>query len=311
MSDSLDTSTEDGASQPAAPPRRTSRRFFFFGIVALVIVLVAVVLAVTGSNSSSNSGSTTATTVPTDVVTPATILNDVTNIPSSVYDAVGVTSPKFKVTAPAHVPGQPLLTYPGVDGKQLPGVLYMGAEYSPFSAVQRWGLVAALSRFGTWHDLQLTRSSYADFFGGTSTFSFLKSSLASQYVAFRGYELYGNKISGKNFNKLQAPASSDTALYVHYINGKVVPNALPNAIPFTNFGNAFFYPGASFMPIDLKKLTWSTIAGNLNNPSEPTTQAIVASANYMSAAICHITGGRPGSVCDSAGVKAANAAMGI
>ena len=40
------------------------------------------------------------------------------------------------------------------DGK--PEVLYVGAEYCPFCAAERWPVVVALSRFGTWSGLSAT-----------------------------------------------------------------------------------------------------------------------------------------------------------
>jgi hypothetical protein len=41
------------------------------------------------------------------------------------------------------------------------------------------------------------------------------------------------------------------------------------------------------------------------------TQAIIASANYQTAAICTLTNQQPGNVCTSSGVMAAAKAMGI
>jgi O-succinylbenzoate synthase len=55
----------------------------------------------------------------------------------------------------------------------------------------------------------------------------------------------------------------------------------------------------------------ATIAAGLSNATSPITQAIIASANYQTAAICAITKQQPGNVCTSAGVKAADKAMGL
>ncbi len=62
---------------------------------------------------------------------------------------------------------------------------------------------------------------------------------------------------------------------------------------------------ASYDPGILADLTWSEIASGLNDPSNPATQAIVATANYISASICAVAKDAPASVCDSPGVKAA------
>ena len=47
----------------------------------------------------------------------------------------------------------------------------------------------------------------------------------------------------------------------------------------------------------LEGLTWQQIAGNLSSSGTYQAQAILGDANYLTAAICEITGNRPGSVC--------------
>ena len=47
----------------------------------------------------------------------------------------------------------------------------------------------------------------------------------------------------------------------------------------------------------LEGLTWQQIAGSLSSSSTYQAQAILGDANYLTAAICEITGNQPGSVC--------------
>ena len=54
----------------------------------------------------------------------------------------------------------------------------------------------------------------------------------------------------------------------------------------------------------------SAIAGDLSQPHDPVGEAIVASANYLTAGICRATGQQPASVCTCKGVQAADAALG-
>ena len=62
------------------------------------------------------------------------------SVPAATFNAVGAgTATGLKATS-----GQPELT---LDGK--PEVLYMGGEYCPYCAAERWAMAAALSRFGT------------------------------------------------------------------------------------------------------------------------------------------------------------------
>ena len=60
--------------------------------------------------------------------------------------------------------------------------------------------------------------------------------------------------------------------------------------------------GASFTPGALDGMTQNQIAGALTSPASPLAQAVVASANEISAGICSVDGERPGSVCQSRGV---------
>ena len=55
----------------------------------------------------------------------------------------------------------------------------------------------------------------------------------------------------------------------------------------------------------------SAIAAGLSQPHNPVGQAIVASANYLTAGICLATGQKPASVCASKGVRAAALALGL
>jgi len=49
------------------------------------------------------------------------------------------------------------------------------------------------------------------------------------------------------------------------------------------------------------------IGAELHTPVDAPTQAIVSTANVISAGICKMTGGQPATVCSTAGVKAAAA----
>ena len=90
---------------------------------------------------------------------PASVVHDVTNIPASVYNTVGVDLPDAcRCRRPTILSNQPPMT---LDGKS-PAMLYYGAEYCPYCAAERWAMTAALSRFGTWSNLKITASSHTD-----------------------------------------------------------------------------------------------------------------------------------------------------
>ena len=82
----------------------------------------------------------------------------------------------------------------GADGK--PEITYVGAEYCPYSAAERWALAVALSRFGTFSHLSGTHSSSTDVYPNTQTLSFYGSSYSSPYVDFQAVEEATNQQVG-------------------------------------------------------------------------------------------------------------------
>ena len=82
-------------------------------------------------------------------------------------------------------------------------------------------------------------------------------------------------------------------------------------LPFVDIGNLAVETGSPFLPIELTGLTQEQIAAGLAVASMPVTRAVVAWANYFSAAICVSDHQRPGAVCKSAGVLQADAKLGL
>ena len=61
----------------------------------------------------------------------------------------------------------------------------------------------------------------------------------------------------------------------------------------------------SYNPPILAGMSMQQIAAAMRNPSSPICQAILGTANNVTAAICQDTNGEPASVCSSPGVMAA------
>jgi uncharacterized membrane protein len=275
--------------------------------VVIVIVLGLVIIKVTkNSPTSTNSG----TYVPTSAAT----LADLTTIPASVFNTVGVSSSAFQVTAPLQIKNQPALTATAANGKTLPEVLYIGAEYCPFCAAQRWSTIVALSRFGTWKGLGDTASSSTDQYPNTPTFTFRKATFTSPYLVFTGVEQFSNVTDPSNafYYPLMTTTKAQTAVIDKYDVSKYFGAGVGSgSIPFLSLGNQFFVAGASYLPSMLTGETRDQIAANLKAPTSPITDAIIASANFQTAAMCKITNEQPSSVCNSSGVKAAKTALKI
>jgi len=291
-----------GRPAPTGPPRRSPTALLTWGAVALVLIIVIVLVVVKISSSSTSTGGSTAF-----IPTSQQIVNDVTNIPPSVYDKVGVTSSVTQVVPPTIVKGQKPLVVAG-----LPGIFYFGAEYCPYCAAERWAIVASLSRFGKWANLGDMTSSTSDVFPGTQTFTFLKAKLTSPYVGLQTAEVYSNQPAASGgYQPLQQITPAQNSLVSTYDNSKYFPGTQGNSFPFVSIGNKALVSGASFSPSILQGLSRSDIASNLNDPTNPATQAIVAASNYLSASTCSITGEMPASVCTSKGVTEAAKALNL
>ena len=94
---------------------------------------------------------------------------------------------------------------PTVDGK--PKIVFVGAEYCPFCAAERWSMIYWLSQFGTFKGLTQIQSSSTDIYPDTNTFTFYKSSYTSQYVDFNP-----NEVEDRDQNPLQTPSAATTNL---------------------------------------------------------------------------------------------------
>lgn len=202
------------------------------------------------------------------------------------------------VTPLNRIDGQPALT----EGDK-PLVLYIGAEYCPFCASQRWPLAIALGRFGSFSGLSATHSASDDVYPDTATISFHGSTYVSDYLAFQGVELNTNERQGRFYAPLEEMTPQQEAVMRTY-------NAPPytqssGAIPFLDFGNRFLQTGASVSPALLAGLTHDEIAAELtDNPTGPVAQAIFGAANAFTAALCVLTDGQPGEVCTSPAAQA-------
>lgn len=280
--------------------RRSSGNLVRYSIIFIAAVVLAIVIAAVTKGSSNNQPSISGWQATSPI-----IASEVTHVPPPVFDSMGIVKSAVKVTTPASLKGQPLLTTV-VNGKKLPEVFYAGGDYCPFCAAQRWSTILALSRFGTFSGLGNTTSGSKDIYPNTQTFTFSRVKYSSPYVAFVPVEMYTNTPkSGGGYTTLQKLTPSQKAIFSKY------DAASGNSIPFMSFGDRFFIVGASYSPGILANLSRESIAGNLSAPTSPITQAIVIAANYQTAAICDLTKQKPIYVCKSVGVKAADKKMGI
>ncbi|HUD69658.1 MAG TPA: DUF929 family protein [Acidimicrobiales bacterium] len=278
--------------------RKNNGKLMWVSIGLVVVVVLAIVL-VTQLSSSGPEQTYFGPTSPT-------ILHEVESVPTSVFNAVGVSSPAVQVVTLSTAKDQPALTFT-VGKKVLPGAFYYGAEYCPYCAATRWGMIVALSRFGTFNTLYNMLSSGIDVAPNTATFSFVGKKVndvvtyTSKYLVFKPYE-----VENRNYQNFMPVTTQIGTLVNTYDNPS---NNGRYSFPFMDMNNHVFITGSEFDPTNLANVSRATIAAGLNDPSIPVTQAIIATANYVSAGICAMTHSQPTSVCHSSGVAAAAATM--
>src|SRR6516225_4105357 len=294
------TDTET-ASAPSL--RQVPRRYIALGLIIVAIILLGTLVLVR-DNFSPTSSPTTETFNPA----PSSLVSTLASVPATVYDAVGISSPTVPVTPLRPTTGSgnaPLWLATVNGGPPKPVVFFYGAEFAPYAAAERWPLVLALSRFGTFGQLGLAQSSPTTAFAGLSTFTFWQSSYHSHHVALESVERYGTlNPTGARYLGLESPNGREATAVAAYGSGV-------NSFPLVDVANRYVLNGSAFTPGALVGLTQDQIAGYLSSPTSPLTQAVVAAANEITAAICAADGQQPTAVCTSKGVEAANDALGI
>jgi Domain of unknown function (DUF929) len=266
------------AQQAAARRAEARRRMLIAGgsVLAVIAVVVAfVIIRATSGASPGGTGPATGTAL------PASVNAQITGVPASTLAAVGKGTVFPKAITPIN--GAPLTS----NGK--PEVLYIGAEFCPYCATERWPMAIALSRFGTFSPLRGIHSSSTDIPASIPTLTFYKSTYTSKYLTFVPVET----TTTDKTQPLQVPTSAQTKLWQQYDQ---------QTIPFVDFGNKYVIGGVSYAYQLLQGRTWSQIAAALSDPSNPIAQGAVGSANMITAAICKITNNQPATVCDAAPV---------
>lgn len=279
------------AARPAPGPRsrqvrqasRRRNRFLAAGAV-VVVVAVIVVLVVVKLSSNSNGG---APRQPLD----ATTASRLTSIPVSTLVAA---STKVKSLEPATAISQPPLggSKPppaGTGGK--PEMLYIGAEFCPICATERWAMIVALSQFGKFTHVSRTHSAVSD--GNIPTLSFYKSTFTSPYLVFRSVEQTTNQPSGNFYKPLEQPTAAENALWTNNSQGGT------QSYPFIDINGKYLIQTSQFPDTTLQGKSFDTIAASIGDNTNTIGADVDASAAVQTREICEVTGQKPAAVCSA------------
>lgn len=292
------------AAQREAERRAAQRkRIYLAGGSILVVAIIAIAFVIfkgNGGTAAASSDGPTGTAL-------AKLTTQVTSVPTSITDKAaggGVPTdlfiPQNAISAAAQSTGAYFATTSGAkaltqNGK--PEILYLGAEYCPFCAAERWAMISALSRFGTFTGLTTTHSSSTDAYPNTPTWTFYGSSYTSKYIAFTAVEETKNYRQGNSTNTstpyvtLQNPTAAEDTLGSTYDS--------TGSIPFIDLANKYVEVGnlSPYGPQLLAGKTWAQVAAAMYQPTSAIGGPLLGNANYLTAGICAITGNVPATAC--------------
>ncbi len=173
-----------------------------------------------------------------------------------------------------------------------PQVLYLGGEFCPYCAAERWPLVVALSKFGTFRGLSQTTTGPDE--GNMPTLSFYGSSYTSRYLAFTPVELYGNEREGQSFKALETPTTAQRELWSSTLQGHLT-------FPFVDLGGRYLLKTSQFSPTLLKGQSVDAVARSVGDNTTTVGANIDAAASGLVGYICNLTGNQPAATCSGPG----------
>jgi hypothetical protein len=269
--------------QAALAARRARNRQVGIGSVVLVVVIVVtlVVIKVAGGGGSSN-GSVSSPAAGTPI--PASITTKLTSIPVSTLVAAPTTGVS---TSPQAIKDTRLTA----SGK--PDLLYIGAEFCPICATERWAMYVALSKFGTFSP-QPGRIHSAVRDGDIATLTFYKTTYTSPYFTFTPVETTTNQPDGNYYVTLQTPTAAQQKLWD--------ANEKPTTFPWLDFGGKAELISAQYDPAQLEGVSFNNIASDIGNNSTAVGADVDASAKVLIQTICStLTANKPAAVCSAVG----------
>lgn len=198
---------------------------------------------------------------------PASLYEEITNVSDSTLSSIGYQ--QSGVTAPSQIPAGTERLY-----ENKPEVLYIGAEWCPYCAAERWALVVALSKFGNFTGLEYMMSSSSDTPSNIASFTFVNATYSSSYISFVSVEH-----EDRNDNPLQQVTPDEQDLWDSYTSDQ-------DTVPFVYIDAQYYLTGAQYLPVSLSGLNWTQIGSQLNDPKSSVAELVDGAANQLIGAIC-------------------------
>src|SRR5208282_1469894 len=172
------------------------------------------------------------------------------------------------------------------DGKLL--VFFMGAEYCPHCAAERWAIVRALQKFGQWSELnQTTSAARKEKFLNLPTYDFTEATYTSLHVEFVARET-----KDREFKPLQRLSKNEEELVRKYNPKK--------QIPFLLIGGRFMQVGSGFTPKIFIGHTFRQTQSELKKNESEIRRIIDEEASKIAGLLC--VSGLPPELCRETGL---------
>lgn len=246
----------------------------------VVIVLALVLVKVSGGGGNAAAGD--APSPPAGTPIPVATLSKLASVPLSTLAAAPTNGIINQIQS---VSGQSLKE----NGK--PELLFIGAEYCPYCAAERWAMYTALSKFGTFTP-NPGRIHSATLDGNVPTLTFYGTNYSSPYFAFTSVDVTTNKPSASGgYTTLQTPTASQNALWQNLAGG---------TIPFLDFGGKEALVGAEYTYVPMQNLSFDAVAAQVGNNATTIGANINAGAYQLIQTMCRsLSSHQPAAVCSS------------
>ncbi|HZT95790.1 MAG TPA: DUF929 family protein [Chloroflexota bacterium] len=165
--------------------------------------------------------------------------------------------------------------------------VYIGAQYSPYSAAEQWAVVKALSYFGRFVNLAITSSPAGSAgFGEIPTFDLYRVRYLSGFV-----DLENRQVA----NRLAAPLQHLNRVQLAWFNS-FDPTA---SVPMV-YVDGYVMTGAGYSPGLLQNRRFDVVQQALLDSGRVSyARAVEGESNLLAALVCAGDGGRPSRVCRS------------
>ena len=146
-----------------------------------------------------------------------------------------------QVTPPEKLPA----AAPKLSSGGRPEIMFICAEYWSKCAAERWALVMALSKFGTFTTLKGTTSSATAASPKTPTFSFYGATYSSKYLTLVTDELETNTdVGGGEYPLLQPPTAQEMTMMKAW--DRAPYTTINTSLPFAYMGGKFLLTTAQY-----------------------------------------------------------------